>query len=89
MLAWTDKLKLGKGSAFVKRDLRVLPLTDAEFEADFFLDSVFSSKLQEHWQGMVIERESGALLATEEVLLPPPTVNCLANLLARTRRAGM
>ena len=54
MLAWTDKLKLGKGSAFVKRDLRVLPLTDADFEADFFLVSVFSNKLQGHWQGMAL-----------------------------------
>jgi hypothetical protein len=32
--------------------------------------------------GMVIEREFGAVLAMEEVKLPPPTVNDLANLLA-------
>ena len=38
MWEWNDKLKLGKSSsAFVKKDLRLLPLTDAEFEADFFL----------------------------------------------------
>ena len=35
MRDWSDKFKLGK-SAFVKRDLRLLPLTEAEFDADFF-----------------------------------------------------
>jgi hypothetical protein len=30
-----ENLKLGKTSAFVKRDLRVLPATEAEFEAEF------------------------------------------------------
>ena len=40
MWEWSDKLKLGK--AFVKRDLKILPLTDAEFEADFFLDEANS-----------------------------------------------
>ena len=83
MWEWSDKLKLGKSSsAFVKRDLRPLPLTEAEFEADFFLDPESSTKRQERWLGMVIERESGAVLAMEDVQLPPPTVNYLANLLA-------
>ena len=82
MWDWSDKLKLGKTSAFVKRDLRILPLTDAEFEADFFLDGEFSTKRREVWTGMVIEREFGALLAMENVKWPPPTVNDLATLLA-------
>jgi hypothetical protein len=86
MFYWCDKLKLGKSSAFVKRDLRVLPLTDAEFEADFFLDPVFSTKRQERWLGMVIEREFNGLLAMEDVRLPPPTVNNLARLLADAMR---
>ena len=81
MWEWSDKLKLGKMSAFVKRDLRLLPLTDAEFEADFFLDRGFSTKRREAWIGMVIEREFGALLAMEDVEWPP-TVNDLATLLA-------
>ena len=38
MWEWCDKLKLGKSSAFTKRDIRSLPQTEAEFEADFFLD---------------------------------------------------
>ena len=76
-----DKFKLGK-SAFIKRDLRTLPLTEAEFDADFSFDRESSSKDQERWMGMVIEREFGGLLAMEHVTLPPPTVNDLANLLA-------
>jgi len=78
-----EGLKLGKSPAFVKRDLRLLPLTDAEFEADFFLDPGFSTKRQEAWRGVVIDREDGSVLAMEDVRLPPPTVNCLANLLAQ------
>lgn len=86
MWEWSDTLKLGKASAFVKRDLRPLPLTDAEFEADFFLDPVFSTKRQEHWKGMVVEREFDGLLALEYVRLPPPTVNNLAGLLYHAMR---
>ncbi len=36
---WSDRLKLGKSSAFVKTALRRLPLTEAACEADFFLDA--------------------------------------------------
>ena len=77
-----EQLKLGKSSAFVKRDLRLLPLTEAEFEADFFLDRKFSTKRREVWKGLVIERDSGALLAMEDAEWPPPTVNDLATVLA-------
>ena len=84
MWPWNEHLKLGtSSSAFVKKDIRPLPLTDAEFEADFFLDRRFSTKRREAWKGMVIEREHGALLALENVEWPPPTVNDLATLLAR------
>ncbi len=82
MWEWCDKLKLGKSSAFTKRDIRALPQTEAEFEADFFLDPEYSTKDQEAWNGVVIEREHGAVLAMEDVRMPPPTVNCLATLLA-------
>ena len=82
MWDWCDKLKLGtSSSAFVKRAIRALPQTEVEFEADFFLEPEFSTKRQEAWTGAVIEREDGAVLALEDVRLPPPTVNCLANLL--------
>ncbi len=79
MWQWSDKLKLGKSSPFVKRDLRLLSLTDAEFEADFFLDRRSS---QERWMGIVVEREFGGLLAMEDAAWPPPTVNDLANVLS-------
>ena len=83
MREWSDKLKLGKSSsAFVKKNLRPLPLTEVEFEADFFLSLESASKRQEVWTGMVIEREFGGVLAMEDVPSPPPTVNNLANLLA-------
>lgn len=74
MRLWSDNLKLGKGSAFVKRDLRLLPLTEAEFEADFWFDAESSTKRREVWTGMVLERESGAVLAMRDVQWPPPTV---------------
>ena len=80
MRKWSDNFKLGK-SAFIKRELRLLPLTEAEFDADFFFDRESSNKDQERWMGMVIEREFGGVLAVEDVQLPPPTVNDLANLL--------
>jgi hypothetical protein len=82
MWEWSDKLKLGKSSVFVKRDLRALPQTEAEFDADFFFDTKSLTEDQAAWTGAVIEREHGSILALEDVQLPPPTVNCLANLLA-------
>ena len=77
----SENLKLGKGTAFVKSKLRRLPLSDAEFEADFWLDPTFSTQRREAWTGMVIEREFGVLLAME-VVERPPTVNDFATLLA-------
>jgi hypothetical protein len=79
---WSDKLKVGKSSPFVKKNLRSVPLTDVEFEADFFFDPVLSVKDRELWIGMVVEREFGDVLAMEDVQLRPPTVNHLAALLA-------
>jgi hypothetical protein len=73
--------KLGKGAALVKRDLRWLPLTDSEFEADFWLDTVISSKRRERWIGAVFDKEFGGLLAMENVQFPPPTANGLATIL--------
>ena len=82
MRYWCDKLKLGKGSGFVKRDLRLLPLTDAEYEADFWFDAASSTKRRELWMGMVIVRELDSLRTIRDVAWPPPTVNDLANFLA-------
>ena len=77
----SDKLKLGKSSPITKRDIRALPQTESEFEADFFLDPEFSTEGEVTWTGLVIEREHGAVLAVEDVRFPPPTVNYLASLL--------
>ena len=77
----SDKLKLGKSSPITKRDIRALPQTEAEFEADFFLDPEFSTGGEEAWTGLVVEKEHGAVLAVEDVRFPPPTVNYLASLL--------
>jgi hypothetical protein len=79
---WSDKLTRGKSSAFVKKRLRTLRPTDAEFEADFFFDRRFSEKDEDVWIGMVVERELGAVLALEDVRFRPPTVNDLAAILA-------
>ena len=70
MRYWNDKLKLGKGSRFIKRDLRTLPLAGAEFEADFWLDAESSTKRQDIWIGLVIEREHEAMLAVKGVDWP-------------------
>jgi hypothetical protein len=83
---WGNRLKLGKSSAFVKTALRRLPLTEAAFEADFYLDTASSGKPGERWTGMVIGREFGDLLAMEEACSGPPTVNDLATLLAHAMR---
>ena len=74
MWEWSDNLKLGKSSAFIKKDIRPLPQTEAEFEADFFLDPE-SRKKPGSMEWVVIEREYGGVLAMEDVRLPPPTVN--------------
>jgi hypothetical protein len=83
MTLWesSDKLKLGKSSAFVKKRLRTLRSTDAEFEADFFFDHRLSEKDSDVWIGIVVERECGAVLALEDVRFRPPTVNDLAAIL--------
>jgi len=81
-MEWGDQLKLGKSSAFVKRNLRRLPSTEAAFEADFFLDATSARKRFQRWMGIVVEREFGGVPAMEEARLGPPTVNDLASLLA-------
>ena len=73
------KLKLGKGSSFVKRRLQRYPQEDAVWEADFqpFPDE----QHVEFWLGMVVDQEVGVDLV-HEVLDAPPTVNDLARMLA-------
>lgn len=71
-------LKLGKGSAFVKSQLRCLPQSDDDWEADFLSEA-------DYWTGMVIERAHGFVLAMK-MLETPASVNDLARLLADAMR---
>jgi hypothetical protein len=72
------KLKLGKGTGFVKSRLRYLPQTDEVWEVDFQPTPEIGDNL---WTGMVIEKTDGFLYA-HETLEGAPTVNDLAGLLA-------
>lgn len=76
----SNKLKLGKGAAFVKRQLQRLPQTDAVWETNF-------SRLDDHgcWLGLVVCPPSEAVLANH-AYEHEPTVNDLATLLARAMR---
>lgn len=76
----TEKLKLGKGAAFVKSQLRRLRQNDDVWEADF-------GPLEEGgaWLGVVVSPPSGAILASE-FCEHVPTVNDLASLLAHAMR---
>ena len=63
------KLKLGKGSSFVKRRLQRYPQEDAVWEADFqpFPDE----QHVEFWLGMVVDQEVGVDLVHEVLDAPP------------------
>ena len=73
------KLKLGKGSSFVKSRLRRFPQEDDVWEADF--QPIPDEEHVEFWLGMVVGQEIGVELA-HQVLDTPPTVNDLARILA-------
>ena len=75
----TMKLRLGKGSSFVKTRLQRYPQEDAVWEADF--QPIPDEEHGEFWLGMVVDQEIGVDLA-HQVLNAPPTVNDLARILA-------
>lgn len=74
------KLKLGKGSRFVKRRLSWLPQEDLVQEADF---CPLPGDLGGHdlWLGLVVSHHDGSVLA-QELLEHVPDVNDLGRLLA-------
>lgn len=78
-----NKLKLGKGSAFVKRDLRQLPQTEDVWEAGFL--SLPRKGRSQEWLGIVVSRKSKFPLATRFCEMKP-TVNDLASLLSNAMR---
>ncbi len=80
-----EKLKLGKGSAFVKIRLKNLPRRDETWEADFQALPKPILQSETHYLGMVVGNEDGSLLADLPVH-GRPSVNDLATLLAHAMR---
>jgi hypothetical protein len=84
-VAEEEKLKLGKGVAFVKGRLKALPHDDEVWEADFQALPKQIMQNQTHYLGMVVTDAGGSLLSESEVH-GRPSVNDLATLLANAMR---
>jgi Domain of unknown function (DUF6930) len=84
-VAEEEKLKLGKGAAFVKSRLKRLPQGDDTWEADFQALPKPMTQTETHYLGMVVTRKGGSLLADLPVR-GRPSVNDLATLLAHAMR---
>lgn len=80
-----DRLKLGKGVAFVKSRLVRLPASDEAWEADFRALPQPIMQSEPHHLGMVVTRKGGRLLA-DLAVHGKPGVNDLARLLADAMR---
>jgi len=76
-----EKLKLGKGVAFVKNRLKRLPQGDDTWEADFEALPQPIVQTETHYLGMVVTKKGGTLLA-DLTVHGRPSVNDLATLLA-------
>jgi hypothetical protein len=85
MMAEGEKLKLGKGAAFVKSRLKRLDRCDETWEADFVALPKPPMQTETHYLGMVVTRAGGRLLADLPVH-GRPSVNDLATLLAHAMR---
>ncbi len=79
-----EKLKLGKGAAFVKGRLKRLRQEDETWEADFQALSKAITQSQTHYLGMVVAPD-GSFLADSQVE-GRPTVNDMAKVLATAMR---
>ena len=79
-----EKLKLGKGAAFVKSRFKRLRQEDETWEADFQALPKPVTESQTHYRGMVVAPD-GSLLADCHVE-GRPTVNDMATLLAHAMR---
>ncbi len=80
-----NKLKLGKGNAFVKSQLKRLHQEDETWEADFRALPKPISQSTTHYVGMVLTQPYGYLRAEEEIERSPD-VNDLATLLAHAMK---
>ncbi len=79
-----ERLKLGKGAAFVKSRFKRLRQEDETWEADFQALPKPITQSQTHYRGMVVAPD-GSLLADSHVE-GRPTVNDMATLLAHAMR---
>lgn len=77
----SNRLKLGKGAAFVKSRLKRLRQENDTWEADFFPIPCSDGKHQCVWMGMVLNHSHEYVLA-QRMFEESPTVNDLARLLA-------
>lgn len=84
-LAGDEKLKLGKGVAFVKSRLKRLRQGDDVWEADFRALPKPMTQTETHYLGIVVTQADGRLLADLSVQ-HTPSVNDLARLLADAMR---
>jgi hypothetical protein len=80
-----NRLKLGKGNAFVKSQLRRLRQEDETWEADFRALSKPSSQSATHYLGMVLTQPDGYLRAHAEIE-QSPNVDDLATILAHAMK---
>jgi Domain of unknown function (DUF6930) len=83
-VAREEKLKLSKGTAFVKARLKRLRQEDETWEADFQALPKPITQTQTHYLGMVVGPD-GSFLA-ESYVEGRPTVNDMATLLAQAMR---
>jgi hypothetical protein len=79
-----EKLRLGKGTAFVKGPLKRLRQEDETWEADFQAIPKPITQSETHYRGMVVAPD-GSVLAESQVE-GRPTVNDMAMLLAHAMR---
>jgi hypothetical protein len=80
-----EKLKLSKGSAFVKARLKRLRQEDDTWEADFRALPKPMMQTQTHYLGLVVAQPDGSALADTHVE-GRPSVNALATLLAHAMK---
>ena len=80
-----EKLKLGKGAAFVKGRFKRLRQEDDTWEADFRALPKPITQTETHYLGLVVAEQDGSLLADSHVE-GRPSVNDLATLLAHAMR---
>jgi hypothetical protein len=83
-----DKLKLGKGVAFVKSRLKYLRQEYDTWEADFFPIPCAGGRQDSVWWGIVLSQGHDNVLA-QRTVEEPPTVNDLARLLADAMQRPM